>query len=132
LNSLRSSSKGMAGTPRWLAPELITKRGAKHSFESDIYSLGMVIWEIVAQETVPFKDLEEDREVYGAFYRGERETIPQDTPEKITEIINSCWQENPQERIGLENILTKLEENNRNDSYQSQIEVINISNNTWN
>ena len=60
----------------------------EHSYEIDVYSLGMIIWAIVAKETKPFKEIEE--------------RIPLDTPEELTEIIESCWEENPSERIDLE------------------------------
>uniref|UniRef100_A0A0G4GN76 Protein kinase domain-containing protein n=1 Tax=Chromera velia CCMP2878 TaxID=1169474 RepID=A0A0G4GN76_9ALVE len=36
------------GTPHWMAPEVM--RGVGHSKSSDVYSFGMVLWEVIAQK----------------------------------------------------------------------------------
>lgn len=40
--SLTTTSGGMKGSLRWMAPELLD--GAKHSIDSDIWAFGMVIY----------------------------------------------------------------------------------------
>jgi serine/threonine protein kinase len=45
------------GTSRWMAPENIRGKFSKYS---DIYSLGMVFWEICAKNTVPFSHFKND------------------------------------------------------------------------
>lgn len=38
-----------AGNPRWLAPEVLS--GEQHSFASDVYSFGLVLWGKLLQHT---------------------------------------------------------------------------------
>lgn len=47
-----SLTQGKAGTPSYMAPELI--RSSRHSIQSDIYSLGVMMYEMVTG-TKPFK-----------------------------------------------------------------------------
>ena len=54
----------MAATnPRWLAPEILAGRG--YTFSSDVYSFGMLLWEMIACKVrrlscVLFKDHSEN------------------------------------------------------------------------
>jgi serine/threonine protein kinase len=106
-SNLSISGNKLIGTARWMAPESL--RGNRHSYQSDIYSLGMVIWEIIAKETLPFKQFNNDFVIiFNVGGNGLREEIPTNTPEELTEIINSCWQENPQERISLAEINSRI------------------------
>ena len=34
------------GTPHWMAPEILI--GEKYTFSSDVYSFGMIIWELLS------------------------------------------------------------------------------------
>lgn len=38
-------SSMLAANPRWLAPEILA--GRSYSFSSDIYSFGMILWELL-------------------------------------------------------------------------------------
>ncbi|MCE8159264.1 MAG: protein kinase [Candidatus Moeniiplasma glomeromycotorum] len=101
-----SQSKGdTKGTLGWMAPELL--KGEKYSEQSDIYALGMIIWEIAAKCTAPFKDTEYNL-VGFHIINGGRETIPNDAPENIQEIIRQCWKDAPNERINLEKIIENI------------------------
>ncbi|KLL03576.1 MAG: serine/threonine protein kinase [Mycoplasmataceae bacterium RV_VA103A] len=98
---ISSSSNSTEGSLRWMAPE--TLRGQKCSEQSDIYSLGMVIWEIAAKCTTPFKGIYNIL-LYVSINNG-REIIPEETPKNIRDIIESCWKDNPNERIALTDVL---------------------------
>jgi mitogen-activated protein kinase kinase kinase 13 len=104
----KTASKGILGTPRWMAPEVL--KSEKYSFASDIYSLGMVIWEIVAQETVPFRQFNNNNTVMFNVGSGLKETVPIDSPKALKEIIEKCWKTKPEERISLAEIKSKIEE----------------------
>ncbi|KAG0256581.1 hypothetical protein DFQ27_005649, partial [Actinomortierella ambigua] len=92
-----SAMKGRAvGTLRWRAPELMSNC-PRYSPASDIYALGMVLWEMAANCPEPFRDL--DNMSFVRHVRsGGRETIPDDTPQDLQHWIERCWDQNPSER----------------------------------
>ena len=53
-SSTSTTTRTQAGTVRWKAPELF-KRKAVPTKASDVYSYGMVLWEITSRQ-IPFKD----------------------------------------------------------------------------
>lgn len=88
----------VAGTPFWLAPELI--RGeTSNTPESDIYSLGVVLCEIFSRKEPyhgerPSKVLKlvADKDVQ------KRPEIPKQCPPEITSIMKSCFDDDPKSR----------------------------------
>ena len=44
------------GTPRWMAPELFDIKPV-YSFKSNIYALGIVMWEILSRCTIPYSSI---------------------------------------------------------------------------
>ena len=53
-NKLQKRNRDIIGTPNWMAPEIL--RGEKYDEASDVFSFGMVIWEILT-EKIPYNDL---------------------------------------------------------------------------
>ncbi|KAH8547441.1 kinase-like domain-containing protein, partial [Umbelopsis sp. PMI_123] len=83
------------GTTRWMAPEIFVEN--KYSFKSDIYALGMVMWEIFSRNTTPYFE-SVDYRIPFIVVNGEREKIPEDTPNNYVEMIKKCWDQNPDNR----------------------------------
>ena len=54
LESQCGSGKGFTGTYRWMAPEMIKEK--HHTRKVDVYSFGIVMWEILTA-LVPFNDM---------------------------------------------------------------------------
>ncbi|MBS0351063.1 MAG: protein kinase, partial [Proteobacteria bacterium] len=73
-----SQSTIAIGTVLWMAPELF-KRKAEVTAAADIWSLGMVLWELVTRE-IPFKDAQNQLQAMGWIKDGEKEEIPGDCP----------------------------------------------------
>lgn len=82
---------------RWMAPELFSVR-PQYSTQSDIYSLGMVMWEIGSRKVLPFDNVLDNFVIMKCVQSGERETIPDNTPSDYAETIKRCWYQNPSER----------------------------------
>jgi hypothetical protein len=101
-NSNPTSSGKNFGTLRWVAPEILKEE--KHSFCSDIYSFGMIMWEIATKCTVPFRNVD-DNLVGFHISSGRKEIIPDDVPKDVCYIIEQCWKNEPNERITLKKIL---------------------------
>ncbi|KAL7719611.1 Serine-threonine protein kinase [Entamoeba marina] len=90
--------------PFWLAPEIFN--GEKWSKDSDVFSFGVICWELVTKE----------RPYEGKFYNevkdficsGKRLAIPDDSPYK--KLISMCWSHNRTERPTFETILNMLKD----------------------
>lgn len=95
------------GTIRWNAPELFQFSQAKETMKSDIWSLGMVFWEI-ASRRLPFSDILEDMRVMFFIAQGAKQEIPSDTPKELSEIILECWSLDSEKRPAAPSILSKL------------------------
>jgi len=93
------------GTPIYSAPELINynamsddEDGAHYGSEIDVYSFGMMLWEILTKKE-PFWD--EKKNLYNltmAIIQGKRPTIDTSIPEDLQKLILACWHTNPIER----------------------------------
>lgn len=86
---------------RWMAPELVMHFGnssVQHTTMSDMYALGMAMWEMAAQCSLPFRYMEDNNVVATMVHLGGREEIPADTPEEYRRLIQWCWQQDPKDR----------------------------------
>ena len=80
------------GTYRWMAPEII--RHEAYSFPADVYSFGVIFWELVAR-TRPYAGLTAIQAAFGVAKDGLRPLIPPSTPLKVKSLIQRCWHQNP-------------------------------------
>ncbi|CAM4947577.1 unnamed protein product [Rotaria socialis] len=103
----RQSSHGpLVGTLPWKAPELL-KMG-KHTEASDIYALGVVLWEL-ATESEPYED--SDLSTISAFVlRGDRLDIPDGIPSRFRELISRAWVHEPQRRPTCQELLNSMKD----------------------
>ncbi|KAG0261604.1 hypothetical protein DFQ27_002898 [Actinomortierella ambigua] len=85
------------GTWRWMAPELFTDQ-PQYSTKSDIYAFGMVMWEMAANCTLPFRDQLDKSVIMAVVKEGERELLPNDTPQSYRSWVERCWREDPTRR----------------------------------
>ncbi|KAF7851144.1 hypothetical protein BT93_L4451 [Corymbia citriodora subsp. variegata] len=96
---MRDSSS--AGTPEWMAPELI--RNEPFTEKCDIFSLGVIMWELCTLNR-PWDRVPPERVVYAVANEGSRLEIPEGP---LGRLITDCWAE-PQERPSCEEILSRL------------------------
>ncbi|KAG0263435.1 copper transport protein ctr1 [Actinomortierella ambigua] len=103
--------KGVAGSPRWMAPELLTGGAPiRYSFKSDMYSFGMVLWELSANSCFPFAHLHDEESVFAHVRVGGREHIPDHTPQAFCKWIERCFDSDPTNRPTVEDILDEANE----------------------
>ena len=89
-------SDGKLGTVPWKAPELFI--GGKHTTSSDVYSLGIVLWEISSCK-LPFLDKEDEFHIVAHVSSGKRLPLDNnDTPSYYNDIIEKCWAQNESDR----------------------------------
>ncbi|KAH0701357.1 hypothetical protein KY284_015572 [Solanum tuberosum] len=95
-----------AGTPEWMAPELI--RNEPFTEKCDIFSLGVIIWELYTLKR-PWEGVPPIQVVYAVANDGKRLEIPEGP---LGKLIADCWAE-PDERPSCEEILSRLGECSR-------------------
>ncbi|XP_061730605.1 ephrin type-A receptor 2a [Nerophis ophidion] len=93
---------------RWTAPEAIAYR--KFTSASDVWSFGIVMWEVMAFGERPYWDMS-NHEVMTAINEAFRLPAPMDCPSAIYELMLQCWQHDRATRprfSDIVNILDKL------------------------
>ncbi|KAF9976998.1 hypothetical protein BGZ73_007304 [Actinomortierella ambigua] len=96
-SSDRTTSPSTKRSPRWMAPELFAAR-PKYSTKSDMFSLGVVMWEMAVNCTIPFQDQLDDDIVVGLVKSGVRQKLPDDTPPEYRQWVERCWDQDPVKR----------------------------------
>jgi len=71
--------------------------GKRPSYASDVYSVGVVLWEIVSSQ-IPYEHIENDYVIINTIEKGTTEELPEDMPEDYAAIIKSCWSLDPKHR----------------------------------
>ncbi|CAM9229101.1 unnamed protein product, partial [Choristocarpus tenellus] len=95
-----------AGTPAYMAPELLENRPFNKSV--DVYAFGFLLWEMFSSE-VPFRGYELS-DIREAVLSGTRPKVPRgECPEIIRYLISRSWAEDQAQRPEFEEILTALE-----------------------
>ena len=94
-----------AGTRRWMAPEIT--RGKQLSKACDVYSFAIVLWELV-EHRIPFFEEKEEIQVSIKAMNGERPPIGKAWPDYLVDLVQACWDGNPQNRPKFDDITQSL------------------------
>ncbi|KAM6907779.1 platelet-derived growth factor receptor beta-like [Xenentodon cancila] len=81
---------------KWMSPESIFQ--SIYSSQSDVWSYGVLLWEIFSLGSSPYPDLPMNREFYSALKTGHRMDRPEHAPTDIYNLMQQCWEEEPQSR----------------------------------
>ena len=90
---------------RWMAPESITYGRFTH--ETDIWSYGILLWEIFTFGKVPHYLLS-NKDVMEAVSLGQHPGPPEGCPNVIKHLMLSCWQPLPSDRNTFSDIIASL------------------------
>ncbi|XP_067931361.1 tyrosine kinase receptor Cad96Ca-like isoform X2 [Watersipora subatra] len=110
LNKPEYKSKSVFQRPRptrWLPPESLFT--FKHCIQSDVWSYGVVLWEIVTLGNLPYPHLS-TREVMKVIAKGYRMPCPTHCSPDIYRVMAECWEESPSSRPKFKEIVTKIAE----------------------
>ncbi|XP_072840343.1 insulin receptor-related protein isoform X3 [Pogona vitticeps] len=102
----RKGGKGLLPV-RWMSPEAL-KDGIFNT-HSDIWSFGVVLWEIATLAEQPYQGLSNEQVLRFVMDSGVLER-PENCPEKLHELMRWCWQQNPRLRPSFIEILESIGE----------------------
>uniref|UniRef100_A0A672L330 Tyrosine-protein kinase receptor n=1 Tax=Sinocyclocheilus grahami TaxID=75366 RepID=A0A672L330_SINGR len=86
---------------RWMPPESIMYR--KFTTESDVWSFGVILWEIFTYGKQPWFQLA-NNEVIECITQGRVLERPRICPKEVYDIMLGCWQREPQQRLNIKDI----------------------------
>ena len=111
VNEKKNLSNERVGTCHWMAPEVINCQ--RYTTKSDVYSFGIIIWEVCTRER-PYDSINNRETIlYRVSVKRERPNIkmmPNDTPEKLKELMEQCLEHEPNKRPSFENIIKIIKE----------------------
>ncbi|XP_053725765.1 neurotrophic tyrosine kinase, receptor, type 2a isoform X2 [Synchiropus splendidus] len=90
---------------RWMPPESIMYR--KFTTESDVWSLGVVLWEIFTYGKQPWYQLS-NNEVIECITQGRVLQRPRTCPKEVYDLMLGCWQREPHMRLNIKEIHSLL------------------------
>ncbi|RIA92167.1 kinase-like domain-containing protein [Glomus cerebriforme] len=112
--NIPSLNNEIYGVIPYIAPEIF--KGAKFSRASDIYSMGMIMWECTTGRK-PFSNIEHNLDLINNIINGKRPEITKDTPECFANLIKGCWNSDPGKRPTIKEICVTLSSYLKFDKY---------------
>uniref|UniRef100_A0A8C5SX47 receptor protein-tyrosine kinase n=1 Tax=Laticauda laticaudata TaxID=8630 RepID=A0A8C5SX47_LATLA len=101
--------KGNARLPvKWMAPESIFE--CVYTFESDVWSYGILLWELFSLGSSPYPGMPVDSKFYKNIKEGYRMFSPEYAPPEIFNIMKSCWDADPVKRPTFKQIVQLIEQ----------------------
>lgn len=74
---------------KWMAPETI--RGERQSYKSDVWSFGVLLWEIMTRGMIPYAAVN-NAEILSHIESGNRLEKPAVCPLSVYQLMQQCWQ----------------------------------------
>ncbi|CAB4424303.1 unnamed protein product [Rhizophagus irregularis] len=119
-------STSIYGNLPYIAPEIIN--GKEYTFKSDIYSIGILLWEISSGQP-PFNNHKHDYDLALNIINGIRPNIISEIPLKYKNLMIQCWNANSLERPDTNMLLREIREimlyyqNNPNELPQLNVNI---------
>ncbi|GES75235.1 kinase-like domain-containing protein [Rhizophagus clarus] len=97
---------GLFGSLPYIDPKILEDHSYKYNEKSDIYSLGVLMWEL-SSGVPPFINESENVLKY-SLISGRREKPIPDTPDEYLKLYESCWDPEPNKRPSISQVFNKL------------------------
>lgn len=98
-------SLGCVGTHHWMAPEVL--RGERYSKAADVYSFGMVLWEMLSRK-VPFQGYTAVQVIGLVGYGQRRPQLPRACPRPLGELVQRALRRKPRSRSSFQALAEQL------------------------
>lgn len=100
-------SGGVRGTLPWMAPELLNGSSSLVSEKVDVFSFGIVMWELLTGEE-PYADLHYGAIIGGIVSNTLRPPVPENCDPDWRSLMERCWSAEPSERLNFTEIANEL------------------------
>ncbi|CAM0909189.1 unnamed protein product [Alopecurus aequalis] len=100
-------SGGVRGTLPWMAPELLNGSSSLVSEKVDVFSFGIVLWELLTGEE-PYADLHYGVIIGGIVSNTLRPQVPESCDPEWRSLMEQCWATEPSERPSFTQIAVRL------------------------
>ncbi|CAG8735165.1 18733_t:CDS:10, partial [Dentiscutata erythropus] len=113
LSDASKTSTWLAGYLAYIDPHLLMTSENKLqeiNKESDIYSLGMLLWEVSSLRP-PFEE-EDKNALYFKILNGYKEAPIIGTPQQYSDLYTECWQDDPKKRPTIDKVVDELSSRN--------------------
>ena len=107
------------GTPFYMAPEV--HKGEKFGRKSDVYSFGLLMFEVVTDSN-PFESITSAK-LLKIIYEKVRPQFKYHVKDNIRELIEKCWDDDPNERPSFKEIFEKLSNIESDDFLLDDVDV---------
>uniref|UniRef100_A0A3B3TLK2 receptor protein-tyrosine kinase n=1 Tax=Poecilia latipinna TaxID=48699 RepID=A0A3B3TLK2_9TELE len=91
---------------RWMSPESIFQN--IYGSESDVWSYGVLLWEIFSLGCTPYPDLLTTRQFSSALKRGHRMDRPEHATSDMYAVMKQCWDEDPLSRPSFSSLVVAV------------------------
>ncbi|TBU27276.1 hypothetical protein BD311DRAFT_696875, partial [Dichomitus squalens] len=101
LRAMEREMKDVAGTPNWMAPEVIELKGA--STKSDIWSLACTVIELLTGRP-PYADIANSMSVMFRIVEDASPPLPEECSESLQDFLRMCFHKDPTKRPSAEQL----------------------------
>lgn len=89
-----------SGTVPWMAPEFLRDKDIDFAESTEVYSFGILLWEIFHCSNEPYPGLQPVQILFQVSNYGLRPKINESLPQGIVMLIQDCTAEEPSQRPG--------------------------------
>ena len=95
---------------RYAAPEVLSNSNERNSYttKSDMFSMGVLMWEGYTKGEMPWSQIENDNEVSRKVINGERLPKPEKCSEQMWSVLLKCMSQQPNDRPSFEDLKRQL------------------------
>ncbi|XP_023202704.1 tyrosine-protein kinase Tec [Xiphophorus maculatus] len=116
LDNQYTSTKGAKFPVKWSPPEVFNY--CKFSSKSDVWSYGVLMWEVFTEGQMPF-DQSLNHEVVAMVTNGHRLFRPKMATAALYDIMQLCWNNRPEERPSFSELCLRLSDVLEDDGFSS-------------